>query len=228
MILLANSLDFIPQALKSWGGFGWFLCVCLGLGWLLDSRRKWAEKIKLTEESNKLREESNKLVAEVTKLKTEEIKLAADVLEKVQRARDSYSEACVLATKAVISLTESIKRGNDSEVIPERNAFCEIVTSKVIHRYGSLVEWECLSRKHPPERLVSYIQNDVLAEVAKITDWIRVINLPMFQERYGANPLLISDQTLRPFADICYSRPDQYAGPVKESIYSCMKKLQAA
>lgn len=226
MNILLDAGDSVPKALREWPWYGWMISVGVLLGWFFDNARKAKEMAKLNAENAKLRAETDKLKAEVTKLEAEEIKLASDVLEKLQRARDRYAEACASATKSAITLNQALKAGDASGVTTARNAFCETVTSGVIHHFCSLAEWGGLTRKQSPEWLASFISNDVLDELARITDWVRIINLPIFLNEFGSAPLTVSERTLRPILDLSRSLPDEYAGAIKQSLFTASKRLQ--
>lgn len=227
MNILLDAGDSVPKALREWSLYGWVISLGLFLGWVFDNARKAKEVNKLSTENAKLHAETDKLTAEITKLQAEEIKLASDVLEKLQRARDRYAEACVSATKSAISLNEALKVGDASGVTTARNAFCETVTSGVLHHFCSLAEWGGLTRKQSPEWLVSFISNDVLDELARITDWVRIINLPVFLDQFGAAPLAVSERTLRPILDLSRLLPDEYAGAIKQTLFNASERLQA-
>jgi len=72
------------------------------VGWCIENRRKAAETTKLVTENEKL-------TAELKKLNTEEIKLAGDILEKVQKARTAYADACVICRDLAKALTDLVK-----------------------------------------------------------------------------------------------------------------------
>lgn len=213
--------DQVPAHAVDWSTYAWVAVVGSGIGWCIEFLRKKAEV-------DKFKREVTKLEAEVTKLKTEEIKLAGDVLKELQRARDSYADACVECTRCVQELIAHITASENAEVVPARNRFCQAVTRKAIHSLCALTEWNCLSRKPSPEHLLSYVQNDVTAELSKIAEWVSVINMPMFIEGYKAAPLVISREALRPLYDIMRFIPQEFEPAIKELLYASVQKLENA
>lgn len=197
MISLADShINQLPPNLISWEGYGWITATCAAIAWLIDNRRKATE-------IGKLKAEETKLKAEVNKLKIEEIKLAGDSLKELQRVRDLYADACVKCTQATTKLSSCLKDGSsDQAVINARNELCEVVTRSALQSLCSLVEWNCLTRKHNPESVTTYVQNSVIFDLKQITEWVEVINMDMFIQRYSASPLVISPQNLSPISNI--------------------------
>ncbi|MBK8036532.1 MAG: hypothetical protein IPK22_05275 [Verrucomicrobiaceae bacterium] len=206
---------------EDWPAYSWLVIIGVAIGWFIENRRK-------STETTKLRNESAKLKTEVSKLETEQVKLAGDTLRELQRARDAYADACVVCTKCVQDILSAIGSTDPSAVTKARNAFCEALTRGAIHTYCALIEWECLSRKLTPDKLRSYILNDVIAELSKLTEWVLVINSDMFRTGYQSSPLVISEQTLRPIIDCDRFLPDEEAASVRQSLRAATNKLQAA
>lgn len=209
----------LPNNSSDWPIYSIIAVILALIGWGIDSIRKRSEIAKLNSEVTKLN-------AEVSKLKTEEIKLAGDFLKELQHYRDLYADACVVCTQHAQTLIGLLQSSADKDLIlTTRDLFCKALTREALYHYCALAEWNALSRKHSIDQLLYYIRSDVTAELDRISRWIDVVNLPMFLDGYGSQPLLISEQTMRPFFDILRFVPDDNQSAIKAVLYSSIRKL---
>lgn len=139
------------------------ICTSLGglIGWFLKQRRSSIE--------------IGKIKAEVNKLKQETFKYAGDNLTKLQEKRGTYDNDCENCKRIALKLFEELKHQVDT-IANTREELCTALYNKAIPHYVNLIEWEQLLSKDNPEKLKKLITEEVIAELRRFKEWIRVIN----------------------------------------------------
>jgi hypothetical protein len=141
-----------------------------------------------------------RLSAEIAKLKQETIKFAGENLSKVQEKRMAYNNACVDCKLIAVRLIDELK-SQAATIVSIREELCTALCSKVIPLYVDLIEWENLLNKNKPEKL-KILMDDVVAELRRHKEWIRIINNSQFVNDKKLTPLKVSKRTLSPFMQL--------------------------
>ncbi len=170
-------------------GLDFTICILAGgvVGWLLKQWRSSAE--------------IGKLKAEKTKLEQETVKYAGENLTKLQEKRATYGNDCENCKRIALKLCEELKNQVDT-IANTREGLCTALYNKAIPHYVNLIEWEQLLSKDNPEKLKKLITEEVIAELRRFKEWIRVINHPKFINDRKLTPSKISKRTLSPFIQL--------------------------
>ncbi|MCK4504664.1 MAG: hypothetical protein KAW14_03535 [Candidatus Aegiribacteria sp.] len=165
------------------------------LGWGLNS---W----KTHSEIQKLKKEIQKFESEIKKLDIEQVKLAGESLEKYQSARKAYSDECLECGLFAKSVLEALKQNQNANAAESREELCRTLAHGVIPGLCALTEWDALNYSSEIADLSEIIREDTIPELARIQNWIQIINLPVFIQGMSLSELKIQRRSLRPLLNI--------------------------
>lgn len=87
------------------------------------------------------------------------------------------------------------------------------------------MEWEILDRKNDPEQVAGFTRKHLLPELARLREWLDIINLPVFTEAHRMKPLTIEERTVEPFLKIRMYLPRTGADPVESALESAIEAI---
>ncbi|HYF37032.1 MAG TPA: hypothetical protein VD994_17165 [Prosthecobacter sp.] len=193
--------------------FYWASCaIALAIGWGIGVVKSASEITKLKKESEKLEVERDKLLAENDKLQSEDIKLAGDFLTGLEACIRNHSQGCVTCRQHVKKIYNMLQGNNCAQhaLLAERDAFCHSLTHTVLEEFSFIVTRQCLRNKHNPDRQANYVLKEVIPELNRLSEWVSIINMPLFLEGNSLAPLVISEQTIEPIRSACLDIVDTH------------------
>ena len=137
----------------------------------------------------------------IKKLKAEIIKYAGENLEKLQSKRRAYDNSIEECKQIALKLISELDNRNCVSIAKTRESLCTALYNKAIPFYVELIEWEQLLSKDNPNNLSS-IAEDVVAELRRFKNWLRIINHRKFITEMQLIVSTVSKRTLDPFSKI--------------------------
>jgi len=180
------------------------------VGWLLNQWRLSAE--------------IGKLKAEKVKLEQETVKYAGENLTKLQEKREAYDNDCENCKRIALKLYEDIENQVDN-IANTREELCTALYNKAIPHYVNLIEWEQLLSKDNPEKLKKLITEEVISELRRFKEWIRVINHPKFINDRKLTPSKVSKRTLSPFIQLLEGLSSKDKGTVEPLLRNAVNEI---
>lgn len=211
--------ESIPSGIRESGWFIAGLVVGAVVGWILKQAKRAAEIVKLRADVDKLHAEANKLASEAATN-------AGDILEKVQKFRDAYRDACVACTGSASNLLAVVKKNSPLPKIEKaREELCGVLLDRTIPAYHAYVEWEHLRRSGDSLQIESFVVEQVALELGRFATWLETANHPNLLTALSRTPARIDKSTLKPFLDLAHGTPVDKTDTVKALLSGVLERI---
>jgi hypothetical protein len=148
---------------------------------------------------------------EKPKLTAETTNLQAQVVEREQKARDAYSAATKNIAALAVELRDLLlSQASRAAVTQPREKLCCELLDCAIPAFHNWVEFRRVNlAATDPKLLLKFASENVVFELRRFTEWLRILNNPALLEAIGQHPARISKFTLHPIDELA----DELIGP---------------